>query len=129
MSNNNVYQAMSTKLTIMSTKQCLPSLHQWLLCSNVYQAYSNVYQANTNDYFATILPISTARHARPIVDPTKCLLLGVGVAPAGFRAGSGLSIPFPFNLVGLIFYQTHDPIGFGAPTGTRLAPYVLRVIA
>jgi hypothetical protein len=65
--------------------------------SNIYQAYSNVYQANTNGYFASslpcqlptmsilpcqlptmsILPMSTARRACQIVDPTKCLLLGV----------------------------------------------------
>jgi hypothetical protein len=46
----------------------------------------------------------------------------LGVAPAGFEAGSGPSIPAPFSLTGLIFYQTRDPIGFGAPTGTRLVP-------
>jgi hypothetical protein len=52
----------------------------------------------------------------------------LGVAPAGFGAGSGHSIPAPFNLVGLIFYQTRDPVGFGAPTGIRLIPifYVWR---
>jgi hypothetical protein len=49
-------------------------------------------------------------------------LLCLEMAPAGFRVGSGPSIPVPFNLAGLIFYQTRDSVGFGASTGTRLVP-------
>jgi hypothetical protein len=45
-----------------------------------------------------------------------------GGSTDGFRAESGPSIPVPFNLAGLIFYQTRDPIRFRAPTGTRLIP-------
>ena len=41
------------------------------------------------------------------------------MAPAGFGAGSAPPIPSPFNLSGLIFYQTRDPDGFGSPTGTH----------
>jgi hypothetical protein len=53
---------------------------------------------------------------------TRPVLCHLGVAPATFGAESGPSIPAPFNLAGLSFYQTCDPVGFGAPTGTRLVP-------
>ena len=48
------------------------------------------------------------------------MLSSVRMAPTGFGAGSGPPIPAPFNLTGLIFYQTRDPRGYGSPTGTRL---------
>jgi hypothetical protein len=68
-------------------------------------------------------PASQQWSQRPTIAPQQLVQLDLsqlGVAPAGFGAGSGPSIPAPFNLAGPIFYQTRDPVGFGAPTGTRL---------
>ena len=55
-----------------------------------------------------------SQHVRSVQPLSK-----LGVAPAGFGAGSAPPIPSPFNLSGLIFYQTRDPDGFGSPTGTH----------